>query len=431
VEHSKEKKTRGMKISGSISMIFCVAALVMLPCHRAESISDQTSTERLLKENRRFIGFLNVCMTNFLSDRVGDLKKAYEKNFNAEVAYLQSDFKRAYTLVYSSQGEMEKLYRDLIRSYYLEDSKTILDKIAPSIIRSKNQRARLDLSLGYRDRTVGYYYYTTGEASNPRLYAYKLSKYQDAISMLRRAKRFAFLALYKSQGIGIKRKIYNQLCKSERSAGNRFFNRFIDLNEDEYIKEMNKSYGENSEAEAKTKEAVKSETPRKEGEATAEKESAAPGSAFETNVERRVRFRSEALAARYIINGGFDQAEDIMRQYIPDFNFKLINATLEVLSSPEGGVVQDEQLDYAKMRVHLMDNYLRLAGKSLIDGFAGTITVEDNVAEGNREKQGSEAKLGGKQQEIKTGAQAKEGGKPAVREDAGKGVKPGDAVEKK
>jgi len=53
------------------------------------------------------------------------------------------------------------------------------------------------------------------------------------------------------------------------------------------------------------------------------------------------------------------------------------------------------------------------------------------VAEGNREKQGSEAKLGGKQQEIKTSAQAKEGGKPVVREDAGKGVKPGDAVEKK
>ena len=85
--------------------------------------SDQTTTERILKENKDFVEFINVSVTNFAEGKKEDFRKIYEKHFNADIAYLQSDYKRAFKRVYSSQGDMEKLYRDMVKEYYLEDSK--------------------------------------------------------------------------------------------------------------------------------------------------------------------------------------------------------------------------------------------------------------------------------------------------------------------
>jgi hypothetical protein len=354
--------------------------------------TDQTSTERILKENKRFVEFVNVSISNFADDRKEDLKKAYEKHFNADIAYLQSDYHRAYKRVYSSQEEMEKLYRELVKNYYLEDSKQILDRLAPGIIRSKNPRARLYLTLGYRDRTVSWVHYTVGDSSNPKLYSYKLYKYVDAIKMARRAKRYAFLALFESQTREMKRKIYNQLCKTERDMNNRFMVRFIDLNDQDYIKEMDKNHDD----------FVRDEAARRKGQESGDsgKYSAdsAGGQSYESKVENRVRFRNETKAARYLLNGDFDMAEDIMRDYIDDFNFKLILATFDVLGAGGEQAEPDKhrlgKADYDKFKLHLADNYNRFSKKSALDGFLDTVKVEDDIPEKNAEHEGEGVKPG-------------------------------------
>ena len=333
--------------------------------------------------------FINVCVTNFGQERAEDFRKAYEKHFNADVAYLQSDYRRAYKRVYSSQGDMEKLYRDMVKDRYLEDSKTILDRLAPGIIRSKNARARLYLTLGYRDRTVSWVHYTVGEASNEKLFSYKLYKYEDAIKMARRAKRFAFLALFESQDLQTKRKIYNQLFKSERDMGNRFMSRFIDLDEKNYIAEMEKSYGDYQKDEAAKKTGGEAVT-----EATQEK-----------SVERRVRFRNESKAARYLLNGEFERAEDILRSYIDDFNFKLILATFDVLSTTDADKsAQDKTgaIDYNSFKVHLMDNYARFSNKSLLETFLGSVKVEDDIEAGKEQSKEEGTKEQGKETDSGT-----------------------------
>lgn len=363
-----------------------LSALLPFPAH---SFSDQTTTERILKENKRFVEFINVCVTNFGQERAEDFRKAYEKHFNADVAYLQSDYRRAYKRVYSSQGDMEKLYRDMVKDRYLEDSKTILDRLAPGIIRSKNARARLYLTLGYRDRTVSWVHYTVGEASNEKLFSYKLYKYEDAIKMARRAKRFAFLALFESQDLQTKRKIYNQLFKSERDMGNRFMSRFIDLDEKNYIAEMEKSYGDYQKDEAAKKTGGEAVT-----EATQEK-----------SVERRVRFRNESKAARYLLNGEFERAEDILRSYIDDFNFKLILATFDVLSTTDADKsAQDKTgaIDYNSFKVHLMDNYARFSNKSLLETFLGSVKVEDDIEAGKEQSKEEGTKEQGKETDSGT-----------------------------
>jgi hypothetical protein len=378
-----------------ISRSALLAVALMLVPSILFPYSDQTTTERILKENKDFVEFINVSVTNFADGKKEDFRKIYEKHFNADIAYLQSDYKRAFKRVYSSQGDMEKLYRDMVKEYYLEDSKAILDRLAPDIIRSKSPRARLYLTLGYRDRTVSWVHYTVGDASNPKLFSYKLYKYVDAIKMARRAKRYAFLALFESQTIETKKKIYNQLCKTERDKGNKFMGRFIDMGEQDYINELAKNYEEHQKAE----EAGGASGGKDSGKAAPEKPTDAT---FEKKVEKRVRFRNETKTARYLLDAEFDQAEDIMRQYVDDFNFKIINATFDVLAaSGKTGTEEKksgdkktegktEGIDYNSYKIHLVDNYSRLANKSIMDGVIDTVKVEDDVTVKEGEKKGEE-----------------------------------------
>ncbi len=331
---------------------------MMLP---AVSFSDQTTSERILSENRHFINFVNVGLSNFAPEKKDEFLKAYQIHFNADVAYLQGDYKRTYKRIYESQGEMVKLYEDLVKNIYLEDSKSILDRMAPDIIRSKNARARLFLTLGYRDRTVSRNYYIVGEATRPKLHSYKLFQYEEAIKMARRAKRYGFLALFESQDRETKMAIYNQMLKTENEKGNSlFFKRFVDKKDDAYITEMQVTY---EEYEKKIEE--------NKGE----------DAKFEKRLERRVRFRREKQCAEYLINAEFDRANDIVKKYVDDFNYKLITATFDVLQKKEG----EGGVDYASMKVHLQDNYVRFSKDSLLDEISNKVKVVDSVEEKDKD----------------------------------------------
>ena len=205
--------TRRLKLS----VFLCVITLIPVMTF---AFSDQTTTERIIKENKEFVEFINICLSNFARTKSEDFLKAYEKHFNKKTTFLQSDYRRAYKRVYSSQEDLIGLYEFTIRDLYLANSKDFLDRLAPSIIRSKNARARLYLTLGYRDRTISWTHYTIGEASNPRLFSYKIFKYEEGIKMARRAKRYGFLALFESQKDEVKRRIYMHLLKKEKEKGN-------------------------------------------------------------------------------------------------------------------------------------------------------------------------------------------------------------------
>ncbi|HOO71145.1 MAG TPA: hypothetical protein PK926_05220 [Spirochaetota bacterium] len=359
------------KLSFAIVKIIFITAIVYCPSG-AFAFSDQTTTERILKENRYFVNFINISVTNFADDKKEELKNAYEKHFNGEIAYLQSDYRRAFKRIYASQGDMVKLYEDVLRDHYLEAAKFILDSLAPGIIMSKNARARLYLTLGYRDRTVSWTHYTVGEASNPKLHSYKLFKYEEAIKMARRAKRYGFLALFESQTDEIKIQIYNDLMIKENEKEKGFFSRFIGLDEKGIIDELGKSYDD---YEKELNENKQNQTEKEQR-------------TFDNKVARRVRFRHEVRVARYLLNHEFDQAEDIMRKYIEDFNYKLALSTFDVLISRQSNVKeetaqapQSRNINYEQYKIHLMDNYQRLARDSFLNVLIDEVKVEDEVKE--------------------------------------------------
>lgn len=374
-----------IKTNSGIGLCLRIAlaiTVVVLFTRAAAAFSDQTTTERILNENKGFIDFMDVCITNFGEERKERFKEVYRHHFNAEVAFLQSDYKAAYKRLYLSQSSHSGLYAEMVRDAYLEGAKDILDSLAPEIIRSKNARAKLYLTLGYRDRAVGFNHYTIGTASNPKLHSYKIYKYIEAVKMSRRAKRYGFLALFESRPDEMKTKIFNHLFEMERETGNPFYNRFLSKNGDAFLNELNRDYYEVTAGEASSE--------KKKGEADKE------AGSFEKKTERRVRFRAEKTVAQYILNREFEKAEDTIREYVDDFNFKIIKATLEMLAAE--GAASAGGIDYTKLLLHHTDNYVRYSKESALSTFSGSIKVEDYVEkdETAREKPGQTKDAGKK-----------------------------------
>ncbi|MGL4368477.1 MAG: hypothetical protein ACRCUT_02215, partial [Spirochaetota bacterium] len=331
-----------------------------------------TSVERQLKENREFIEFMNVCITNFGEKQKNVFFDIYEMHFNADVSFLQADYRRAFRDIYQSQKKQIDLFSEILTAVYLEDSKTILDRIAPGVIKSKNSAARLYLTLAYRDRATARSMQTMGDAVNPRLYSEKISRYIEAVKLSRRSIRFGYLALFESRNIEMKKYIYNHLLEIEREKGNIFYTRFLSKADDGFVKELSRSF-DDYEQEYK-KNTASAPDPAAAAESNAKPAAAQP--AFEKKVEREVRFRQERRVAEYIRDAEFDKAEDIMMKYVEDFNFKLIQATIEAVSAREKDSIS---LDWASLRIHHADNFSRLSKESVLDSFASNLRVRDDI----------------------------------------------------
>ncbi|MCX7678053.1 MAG: hypothetical protein N2316_02425 [Spirochaetes bacterium] len=346
-------------------VIFIFVFLIIISTS-AFPFSDQTTTERILGENREFIEFMNICTTNFGKGRIENInekfKTIYQYHFNGQVGYLQSDYKNAFYHVRESQRNHVNLCAEVIEKIYLEDSKSILDKIAPEIIKSKNARARLYLTLGYRDRAVGRNFQTIADASNPKLYSYKIFRYIEGIKMARRAKRYGFLALYESRDNKTKRDIFYNLLEEENKRGNKFYTRFAKKGDKEIIDEMKKDHEQIEQWEKNNLSAQTAQNTSKE-------------ESVESNVDRRVRHRKENIVAKHLLYSEFERAEEVIREYVKDFNFKLILSTLKVMSKQSG------EIDYNSYFVHHFDNYARVFDiqKSLTEGEEGNRTLLDEL----------------------------------------------------
>jgi hypothetical protein len=379
----------------------------------AFSFSDQTTSERILQENKEFIEFMNICVTNFGKDRIPDVEKkfldVYQYHFSGQIGYLQSDYKNAFHNVRLSQKKHMGLCSEVIQKVYLEDAKVLLDRLAPEIIKSKNARARLYLTLGYRDRSVGRNFEIVSDASNPKLYSYKIFRYIEGIKLARRAKRYGLLSLYESRDNKAKRVIFENLLSDENKAGNRFFKRFAGKQDKEVIQEMNRPY----EDIVKWEEAQ----PKTDQQAAKEKE-ANIDEPFESNVDRRVRYRKEKMVAKNLLYSEFERAEDVIREYVRDFNFKLIYSTIRVMERQPAG--DGEKIDYSSYMAHHFDNYSRVFdAKSVADlGAAGGDRTRTLL-----EKLTPQVKVVGDLRREDASAETDRAGKPAENTGKGEGDK--------
>jgi hypothetical protein len=175
---------------------------------------------------------------------------------------------------------------------------------------------------------------------------------------LRRARRYGFLAIFESQTDETKKKIYNHLFEIEREKGNLFYVRFISKTEQEIIDEMQKEYYDVQITPTNTQVPKQEET-------------------YEKRVEKRARFRDERRVAEYILTAEFEKAEPIIRDYVKDFNFNLITASIEYLVANKSPIVGTYTVEQLK-RFH-DDNYSRYFSPSTLDALAGQLKVVDAI----------------------------------------------------
>ena len=161
---------------------------------------DQTTAERILRENRYFLEFIDVSVANFgQTDDKNKLIEAYTHNFCANLQYLQGNYVKTYKKIKFSQELLKDLYLRIVDKYYARDTRAMLNISAPIIVQAKDKKAQLFLRLGYRDLETSNQYRMFGYNYNRFLYSNKIRYYIDAIKRARRGKRFAFLALLESK----------------------------------------------------------------------------------------------------------------------------------------------------------------------------------------------------------------------------------------
>lgn len=321
------------------------------------AFTDYTNSERIIRENKQFIDFINVSVTNLAEDQADAFRNIYQMHFNADLAYMQGDYKTTYNKVYASQKELASLCHTMLKEKYLEESKNILSAISLVVAKSKNSRARNFLTLGYRDITRATEAFTIGDGSYRKHYSYKIFKYEEGIQLVRRAQRFGLFALFESLNPDGKRAVYNEIVRQEAAEGRGYFySRFLDKEGEAFEAEIYISYDD---AKKRREEA------NSDGQAKI----------VERKLDRHIRFKKESKVAELIHNDYFETAEDIFRQYIPDFNFKLLEALLVVLGGDSDNK-NAPKLDYAYMRVRHIDNYGRLAKDSVLDSFLDNVTID-------------------------------------------------------
>ncbi|ABZ93522.1 AraC family transcriptional regulator [Leptospira biflexa] len=186
---------------------------------------EQTNLGILIFENKENLNFINVALSNLAPsqeeaqttaqpgaetppqdpskknldfDYFKLLKAANQSDFSGNMWYLQSNYVYGFRQLRQAQGELKNIF-EIVLQKYIEDARALLEAAAPTIIRSNDSNAKALLRLGFRDLRSSEDLYTTGLNSSPHQYRYKLTLYKEGILTLRRAKRFAILAMIYSK----------------------------------------------------------------------------------------------------------------------------------------------------------------------------------------------------------------------------------------
>jgi AraC-like DNA-binding protein len=176
---------------------------------------DQTNLGLLIDENKKNLSFLNVALSNMAPPQGSEtqegeptknldfpqyeiIKEINQLDFNGNMWYLQSNYSLAFRQLRNAQSKMKDGY-EFATQKYLEDTRALLESSAPYIIRSEDAISKSLLRLGFRDLRNAEDKFLMAFNSSPYQYRYKILLYSEAITVLRRGKRFAILAMLASK----------------------------------------------------------------------------------------------------------------------------------------------------------------------------------------------------------------------------------------
>ncbi len=173
-----------------------------LPAQRTKSslsAGEQRNAEKGLKDNRYFFYFINPTISNLGTEEEKKMfKEAIQRDIIAQQLYMKFMFHESWGEIRRAQKILIDLYQKAIKKD-VKITRELLNSFAPSIIRSKDHRARHYLKLGYRDASSARIDMVMADNYRETLYSMRLYKYVRAIKKAKHGKRYAFLAIIEAK----------------------------------------------------------------------------------------------------------------------------------------------------------------------------------------------------------------------------------------
>lgn len=156
---------------------------------------EQKKAEKGLKDNKKFLYYINASVSNTGSVKDKELYTlAVKHDIVARFYYLRFSFSESFAQIRTAQEILIKLYRSNITAEV--DRATIyLNRIAPEAVYSRDPRARLYLRLAYRNAKHAGIYKNMADHYKLTLYSMRLYKYVEAMKKAKEAKRYAVSAM--------------------------------------------------------------------------------------------------------------------------------------------------------------------------------------------------------------------------------------------
>jgi hypothetical protein len=125
-------------------------------------------------------------------------RKINQFQYNGNLWYLQGNYEHAFEELRLAQGLLKDTYHQ-ISEIYLEDTRALLESVSPSVIQANDSIAKFYVRTAFRDFRYAEDRYKIARSTNPYQYRYKIQQYSEGIRYMRRAKRYALLALVSSK----------------------------------------------------------------------------------------------------------------------------------------------------------------------------------------------------------------------------------------
>ena len=177
---------------------------------RAQS-PDLTNMGILLGYNKADILYLDNAVSNlsegdsptsnparFKKSIIDDYRNSIQQDFFAQLWYLQGRYGRTFRSLRKSRNILQQTYRRILVNY-IDDTWALLEEIAPIVVRARDKHSRHLLRLGYRDLESSRLFYQRGHNIKPTLHTNQINQYKDGLKRIRRARRYALLALIEAK----------------------------------------------------------------------------------------------------------------------------------------------------------------------------------------------------------------------------------------
>jgi hypothetical protein len=160
---------------------------------------DQAFMKNALDDNRLFIDFINVHVSNFANEEYLVLfRKAAEYNFISESYYLSGDYKRSFENTLEVHRNLRELYYKILTERYEKDTEELLKMSTTIILMAKDKSAEYSLKMGYGNLARGIHKRKYGFGVSKQMLSQKIKIYMEAVNSIIRAKRYAMIAIIES-----------------------------------------------------------------------------------------------------------------------------------------------------------------------------------------------------------------------------------------